>query len=287
MKVLVIIPCYNVRNSITPVLKKSLKLFDKIVCVDDNCPQNTFNLIKSKFTNKKIAIHKLKKNLGVGGATKFAIKKYYKNFDIICKIDGDNQFNPNECSKIIKIFSNDNFDYAKGNRFLNKKNKKNSPIIRWGLNKIIGFLNKFTTGNIYLNDPLNGFFAFKKNILNKISLNNISNDFFFETDLLFNCSLKKIRIKEYPIKIRYFKQNSNFRPVKEIINFSIKHFIRFFYRIWLQNFKDSINFISLFIVLFLLIFIINFGYNENNNYSLFIFLILFLITLDFIKNSQK
>lgn len=285
MKIAAIIPCYNVKNKIIPVVTKSLKLFDAVICVDDNCPQETYKEIKKKIKNSKLKIYKLEKNSGVGGATKFVVKKIYNKFDIICKIDGDNQFNPNDCYKITKKLLNSNYDYAKGNRFLNKKNKKNNPKIRWILNKVISLINKITTGNIYLEDPLNGFFAFKTKIIKKLNLNKVSNDFFFETDLLFNCSLSKLKIKEFSINIKYFKQHSNFKPTIEMINFAKKHLNRFFYRIWVQYFKNSFNFISLYIIIFFFTLLINYIYKLSINSFFFIIMIFFFNIFDFLKNK--
>ena len=95
-KVIVVIPCYKVDKSILDVLNKiPLKKIFKVILVDDNCPQKTGQLIIKNYKNKKIKVIFLKKNLGVGGATKRnKVASKYKP-DAIIKIDGDGQHNPN------------------------------------------------------------------------------------------------------------------------------------------------------------------------------------------------
>ncbi len=95
-KTIVVIPCYKVDKYIFTVLKKiPFRQIFKVILVDDCCPNKTGKLLKKKINNKKIKIISLKKNLGVGGATKIGIKAAIKyKPDTIIKIDGDGQHNP-------------------------------------------------------------------------------------------------------------------------------------------------------------------------------------------------
>ena len=92
-RVCIVVPCYNVRNKIISVINsRYLKKIDKILIIDDKCPQNTGKFLQKKIKkNTKIKIFFIK-NLGVGGATltgiNYAIKK---KFYMIVKVDGDGQ----------------------------------------------------------------------------------------------------------------------------------------------------------------------------------------------------
>ena len=49
-KVCVIIPCYKVKKKIISVLKKiDFKIVDKVVIVDDYCPENSGKFVKKNF----------------------------------------------------------------------------------------------------------------------------------------------------------------------------------------------------------------------------------------------
>ena len=66
----------------------------------------------NEFNLKNVEVIFLKKNLGVGGATKTGFKKAVKNnFEIIFKIDGDGQHNPEDISKFIKKLIQTNINF--------------------------------------------------------------------------------------------------------------------------------------------------------------------------------
>ena len=50
----VIIPCYKVKKKILSVFNKiNFKIVDKVIIVDDCCPEKSGNFIKKKIKNKK------------------------------------------------------------------------------------------------------------------------------------------------------------------------------------------------------------------------------------------
>ena len=53
-------------------------------------------------------------------------------------------------------------------------------------------MNKISTGYCELFYPTNGFIAFKTSSLKKIRIDKVDNRYFFESDLLFQCSLQNI-----------------------------------------------------------------------------------------------
>ncbi len=232
-KIAVIIPCFKVKNEIKYVVKKCLKYFDLIICVDDYCPEKSGIFIKKEFKNKKkVKVIFNKKNLGVGGAVKTGYKYLLnKNFKYILKIDGDGQMNPAEYIKLIKPFNANCIGYTKGNRFLCSDYFQKSPKIRYYGNLILTFVTKFTTGYWNISDPLNGYICINIDTLKKLNFSEIRNDFFFETSMIF--SLKKIntKIKDVKVRIKYEGEISNFRLHRELFKFIYLHIFYFLKRI--------------------------------------------------------
>ena len=228
-KICVIIPCYKVRNKINNVLKKiDFSIVDKVIIVDDNCPQQTGKNVKKK---KKIKIIFNQVNLGVGGATikGFKIAKKEK-FDYIFKLDGDGQHNPNYIVNFINELEISGLKFCKGTRFKNIIEKKKIPTTRFYGNMILTYINRIICRNAKITDVVNGFFLIEHSLLKKLSLSNISQDFFFEQDLLFNIFLYENNISEIPIKTLYFEE-SNLKPLNIILPFIFKHIYNFFVKI--------------------------------------------------------
>jgi dolichol-phosphate mannosyltransferase len=236
----VVIPCYNVIDHIEKVVNKiDFKIIDKVFIIDDCCPQNTGKYLQNKIRNKKIDITILKKNLGVGGATKVGFKKALKSgFDIIFKIDGDGQHNPLDISKFLKPLLEKKVNFCKGSRFINKQEKNKIPNLRYFGNIILTLLTRINCRNFAITDAVNGYFAIKSSLLKKIDLNKVSSNFFFEEDFLFQLSFQRIYIKEIPIKTIYHKMdNSNLSPLKTIIPFLFNHIKNFIFRIYVEAIK--------------------------------------------------
>ena len=150
-KTVIVIPCYKVEKYIIHVLKKiPLRKIFKVILVDDNCPNNTGKYVKKKIKNKKIKVIFLKKNLGVGGATKAGIKDAIKHkADIIIKLDGDGQHNPVHLSGFINLQKKNPNTYIKGFRELDYKK---IPFSRYLGNIVITFILRFLTNNQNLKD---------------------------------------------------------------------------------------------------------------------------------------
>lgn len=201
-KTIVVIPCYKVDEYIFDVLDKiPFKQIYKVILVDDCCPNKTGKLVKKKNNNKKLKIIFLKKNLGVGGATKEGIRvaSKYKPDNII-KIDGDGQHNPKFLTEFINLQKKNPKSYIKGFR---KLNYDTIPLARYLGNFLITLILKNLTNNNNLKDVVNGFISIPKNIYTKLDFKKISNDYFFEQDLIFQINFQKFEIKQKKISTIY------------------------------------------------------------------------------------
>ena len=249
----VVIPCY-MGGDITLKLVEDLKNYaDFIVLVDDKCPLKTGRKLKEKFNDPNIEVIFNKENLGVGGATKkgfdFLLKK---QCDIIIKIDADYQMDPVNIPKLITPIINNECDATKGNRFTNAESLLKMPRLRLIGNTFLSYLSKLSTGYWEIFDPTNGFIAFSSDSLNKINYSKTDNKYFFETDILFRCSLQNINIKNISIDSSYNNHFSSLQPLMEIIPFFIKNLKLLFKRIIYQYFLFDFNVGSVNLILSLL-----------------------------------
>lgn len=234
-KVCIILPCYKVKNKIYTVYKKlNQKKLDCLIFVDDNCPEKSVDFLQSKIKkNNKTKFIFLKKNLGVGGATlkgfKFAKKL---GFDILIKFDADNQHKISDLFKILRLLKKNNIEFCKGYRDLKFKAslKRRMPLIRIIGASSLTYISRLTTKNFTLKDVTNGLFGIKSNILNKIDLKNIKENYFFEQDLIFRACIKKIKIHQINSEVIYDNENSSLSALGSIIPFLIYHIQNFFYK---------------------------------------------------------
>tara|TARA_B100000787_G_scaffold170026_1_gene163520 strand:+ start:3928 stop:4650 length:723 start_codon:yes stop_codon:yes gene_type:complete len=227
-KVCVILPCYRVKHKIYQAYKQLMKLsIDKLIFVDDCCPDNSVKYLQSKIKKtKKIQFVFLSKNNGVGGATLkgFNIAKN-QGFDILLKFDSDNQHKVKDLSKIIQFLKNDDVLFCKGyrNLNLNKSFRRKMPLIRIIGTNALTFISRLITLNFSLKDVTNGLFGMKSELFKKLNTKYIKKNYFFEQDLIFQISQKKIKIHQINSETLYQNETSSLRILKIIIPFIVYH----------------------------------------------------------------
>lgn len=234
-KVCIVLPCYKVKNQIYSVYKKLItKKIDSLIFVDDKCPENSVNFLKTKIKkNKKVKYIFLKKNLGVGGATlegfRLAEKKKY---DIIVKFDADDQHKIIDLDKIINILKKNDNVFCKGYRNLSLKSslKRKMPLIRIIGANALTLISKITTKNFKLKDVTNGLFGMSLKIYKFINLKNIKKNYFFEQDLIFRVCKSNIKIIQIRSEVIYGNEKSSLNELRSVIPFLFYHFKNFFYK---------------------------------------------------------
>ena len=242
LKIIAVMPCYK-SSEIAPLIAKDvIKFVDKLICVDDFCPDSTGEKVRNFVRSDKVDFIFHDFNKGIGGAMKSGYS-YALKFEpeIIIKIDSDGQMDPYLIPKLIEPIIKGSYELTKGNRFTNPKSIRKMPLIRLIGNVGLGFITKLSTGYWELFDPTNGFIALRSEVLNEISLEKVDNGYFFETDLLFRCSLSNILISEIAMEAVYANEKSNLNPLKEFFRFFYKHINIFFKRLTYQYFLLDFN----------------------------------------------
>ena len=172
----------------------------EILFVDDNSNDGTEEILSrlSKNNNKiKYIIRKEKtKDLSKSCALGFE-KSLYEN---ILVMDGDLQHDTNDINKLIQSFNNDKADIIVGSRNLFNKRNEGLDIVRLIASKILIIFVSLFLGK-KTNDPMSGFFIFKKKIyeLNKKKLH--AKGYKILLDLIY-CSDEKLKVVDVDINFK-------------------------------------------------------------------------------------
>jgi len=157
---------YNVEKYIDLVLQDALSMDVTVLVINDNSSDKTKKIIE-KYNNKKNFYYlENKQNLGAGSSTKLLLKKA-KNLglEFLIKVDGDGQFKKEDIEKIINLYSKENYDFIKSNRFWENGIEGSIPKQRFFGNLLATIFFQFSCGTNKLYDPLNGLFGVKIKIL--------------------------------------------------------------------------------------------------------------------------
>ena len=259
----VVIPCFKVKYQILDVLEEIPKIVHQIYVIDDCCPQSTGLFVQANSNDKRIKIIFHEKNLGVGGAMISGyIAALNDKHDIIVKLDGDGQMNPQLISGLIQGILDGNADYVKGNRFFFLDELIQMPKMRIFGNIILSFFSKFATGYWNIADPTNGFTAIHRKVLNLIPFNKINKGYLFESDMLFRLSILRACVVDFPMKSVYGNETSNLEIKKVIFPFLKGYLIHFLKRIIYNFFIKDFNFSSVSLILSIILLFIgsSFGF---------------------------
>ena len=198
-KLSIIIPVYNEKHTIQKILNKiyNLKNLKKeIIVVNDASSDGTEEILNR---NKKKITHLMhhKKNLGKGAAIQTA-KKFIKG-DVVIIQDADLEYDPGDYMKLLNLITKGH-NVVYGSRVLGKKRymlKNFSSTLRIFYNHILTIISNILN-NQNLTDAHTCYKMFKTNIFLKTQLK--EKDFSFCPEITTKIGLKKIKIKEVPIK---------------------------------------------------------------------------------------
>ena len=224
MRIAVVIPCYRVKDFILGVIDSIGNEVEKIYVVDDCCPQGTAEHVEQTATDPRIQVIRHEKNKGVGGAVMIGYRHAIADgMDVIVKVDGDGQMDPGLIPDLVRPILNLDADYVKGNRFFSLYDVNPMPTLRLFGNAVLSFMTKLSSGYWHLFDPTNGFTAISSVAASRLNFENISERYFFESDMLINLGGIRAVVQDFPMKAVYAEEESNLKISEVLLPFLWKH----------------------------------------------------------------
>jgi dolichol-phosphate mannosyltransferase len=245
-KIGVVIPCYNVKNHILNVIAQIGPEVSKIYIIDDCCPSGSGAFIKENCKDERITLIYNNKNQGVGGAVIEGYKSAVTDgMEIIVKVDGDGQMDPNLIPDFVAPIIAGEADYTKGNRFFNLEKIRAMPNIRLFGNAALSLITKLSSGYWDLFDPTNGYTAIHKDVVKCLPLEKISRRYFFETDMLFRLNTLRAVVVDVPMDAKYGDEVSNLKISHIMGEFLFKHARNFGKRIFYNYYLRDMSIASI------------------------------------------
>lgn len=203
MKAVVVIPTYNEKENIEKLIPQIINLDEKInvLIIDDNSPDGTGEVadgLKEEFPQRVFVIHREGK-LGFASA-------YLEGFhlaltmdvDYIISMDADFSHNPRYLPELISKLKD--YDMVVGSRYMyGTVSVVNWPIKRLILSRLANFYAKTVTG-LKINDCTSGFVGYRREVLEKIGIEDILSDgYSFLIEIKYRAQKKGYKLCEIPI----------------------------------------------------------------------------------------
>lgn len=246
----VVIPAYQVADTIESVLEDLPDYLCHIIVVDDASPDNMSDLVQVfAKRDRRITLIRHEQNQGVGGAMVTGFRKALElGAQVVIKIDGDHQMDPAHIPALVTPLLEGKADYAKGNRFRDFESLRHMPLIRRIGNLGLSFLTKAATGYWNCFDPTNGYFAIRAEILAQLPFERIDRRYFFETSMLANLYLLDAFVLDVPIPARYRGERSSMSIWRILIEFPAKLLATLLRRLLLRYFMFDFSMVSIYML---------------------------------------
>ena len=234
LKIVAAIPSHQAELTVSGVITTMPAFVDTIVAVDDASKDRTRQvLLDCASAHPRLVVLHHDVNQGVGGAMRTAFKHALTlKCDVVVKMDSDGQMHPDDLAPLLDALIDGNYDYAKGNRFLYHRGElANMPKVRLLGNLALTFLTKLASGYWNIFDPQNGFVACRTRVLERLDLDKMARDYFFENDMLINLNIVAARVVDVPMPARYGDERSSMRIHHIVMRFPIRLFLGYWRRV--------------------------------------------------------
>src|ERR1035437_6029009 len=215
-KVIVVLPAYNaVKTLEKTVADIPTSLVDEIILVDDGSGDETVHLAKS--LNLTVITHEINKGYGANQKTCYQ-EALNRGADIVIMLHPDYQYDPKLIKYFISFIQEGYFDMMLGSRIRSRKEALagGMPGYKYYANRFLTLIENFATG-YNLSEWHTGMRAYTREVLEHIDFMHNSDDFVFDTQILFQAIEKNYRIGEIPVPVKYFPEASSinfFRSVE-------------------------------------------------------------------------
>lgn len=201
MKTLIVIPTYNERENIPPLVAAVFEATPnvEILVVDDSSPDGTGDVVRSlQGRHPKLHLLSRRGKEGLGRAYiagfQWGLERGYEG---IVEMDADFSHRPEDLKKLLEALPD--YDFVMGSRWV-----PGGRTVNWGVGrKIISRGGSFYTRQILgfpVRDWTGGFNAWKASTLTKIGLDSVrSNGYSFQIELKYRALKLGLRGKEIPI----------------------------------------------------------------------------------------
>lgn len=196
MKLSVIIPVYNEKNTVKKIIRQvldvELEMEKEIILIDDGSTDGTREILENlEYPNVKVKL--LEKNQGKGAALRTGFSLATGDFVIIQ--DADLEYDPREYPILLTPLLDGRADAVYGSRFLGGPHR---VLFFWHYigNKMLTTLSNILS-NLNLTDMETCYKVFRKETLDKLTLK--SKRFGIEPEITIKLAKQKCRIYEVPI----------------------------------------------------------------------------------------
>ncbi len=206
-KIIVVMPAYNAAETLArTVAEIPGDVVDEILLVDDASSDNTVEVA----AELGLTVYMHDQNFGYGRNQKTCYREALKRgADVVVMVHPDYQYSPKLIVPMADMVAFGEYDVVLGSRILGKGAIEGGmPVYKYIANRVLTLVQ-----NILLRQKLSeyhtGFRAFRRGVLERLPLEENSDDFVFDNEMISQAVFFDYRIGEISCPTKYFPEASN------------------------------------------------------------------------------
>jgi glycosyltransferase involved in cell wall biosynthesis len=216
-KVVVVMPAYNAEKTLVQTYREVMdqNMVDMVIIVDDASRDHTVDVARSLPDQVIVFRHDKNRGYGANQKTCYAMA-LEQGADIIIMVHPDYQYTPKLIPAMASLIANNLYHCILGSRILGGYAVKSGmPVWRYISNRVLTFLENLFLG-AKLSEYHTGYRAFSRELLQRIPLQNNSDDFVFDNQMLAQVLWYGYTIAEISCPTRYFADASSINFVQSV-----------------------------------------------------------------------
>ena len=215
-KIVVVMPAYNAEKTLLKTYEEVMAqgIVDLIIFVDDASSDNTAQ-VAADLPQTRLYIHK--RNLGYGGNQKTCYKlALEEGADIVIMVHPDYQYTPKLIPAMATMISGGLYHCVLGSRILGGYALKGGmPVWKYIANRFLTLTENLLIG-AKLSEYHTGYRAFSRELLLRLPLENNSDDFVFDNQMLTQIIWFGYTVAEVSCPTSYFPEASSINLTRSI-----------------------------------------------------------------------
>lgn len=207
-RVIAVMPAYNAAKTLEQTVRDiPAGVVDEIILVDDHSSDETSRVA----TKLGLTLVRHPQNRGYGGNQKTCYTLALSaGADVVVMIHPDYQYDSRLTAEMVSPIEKRIYDLMLGSRIRTRTEvlAGGMPLYKYVGNRVLTFTENIVLGQ-NLSEYHTGFRAYSRVILERLPFHKYSDDFVFDSQVLFGAIALGARIGEIPVPVRYFPEASS------------------------------------------------------------------------------
>ena len=207
-KVIVVMPAYNAAETLADTYKNiPPDCVDKVILVDDGSIDETVKVAQE--LDLELIVHPHNAGYGANQKTCY-MEALRQGAEIVIMLHPDGQYDPKIIPEMIAAIRDGRGDFVMGSRFLPPSSAKEGgmPTYKYLANRFLTTAENLVMGT-NLSECHTGYRAYSRDLLEAVPFLRNSNNFVFDTEMIFQAHHFGFDFAEVPVETKYFNEASS------------------------------------------------------------------------------